>query len=595
MNKQHLAIMAIESAKTHKQLSAMQFKWDGVWKNITFATAGETMHAVARALLSLDVQSGDMVGIFSQNRPEWAFADYGVLMTTAVSVPIFATNTPQQAAYIIEETEMKILFVDGQANYDKIKTVAPSLPHLQTIIAFDESVELISENDLHFSELLSRGTDPSHDADIDARLNNASANDLATLIYTSGTTGEPKGVMLTHANIFHQFVAMEGSFNVNSTDRSLCFLPLSHVYERSWSFYVFKSGAQNYFLQNPREILAAMQEVQPTAMVSVPRLYEKIFATAYHKLKDGSALKQRLFHWAVAVGTNYQAHLQQDKSIRFALNQQHKIADKLVLSKIRDVVGGPKNFFSAGGAPLSKEIEAFFLAAGLLVCQGYGLTECSPMVSFNTPKAFKFGTVGKLIPQCEVKIAANGEILVKGPGVMQGYYKKEEATTAVLTNDWFSTGDVGEFDADGYLRITDRIKNLIITSGGKNIAPQHIETELAKAHYIEQMIVIGDRRKFITALIVPNFEVLESFAQEKGIQFSSHEELIQHPDVVTFYRAHIDHHSQELAAYEQVKQFTLLPTPFTQENGELTPTQKLKRKIVIEKYADSIDAMYPDD
>ncbi len=595
MDTQHLAVMAANGAKKHDQLSAMRFKSGDAWQTITFAAAGEKMRAVARELLALDVQSGDMVGIFSQNRPEWALADYGILMTTAVSVPIFATNTPHQAAYIIEETEMKILFVDGQANYDKIKSLDPSPPHLQTIITFDESVELSDENDLHFSELLARRADPSHDAEIDTRLNNASADDLATLIYTSGTTGEPKGVMLTHANIFHQFIAMEGSFDVNPTDRSLCFLPLSHVYERSWSMYIFRSGAENYYLQNPREILAAMQEVQPTAMVSVPRLYEKIFATVYHKLEEGSALKQHLFHWAIATGTTYQAQLQQGESIGFVLNQKHKLADKLVLSKIQQVVGGRKNFFSAGGAPLSKEIEAFFLAAGLLVCQGYGLTECSPMVSFNTPKAFKFGTVGKLIPECEVKIADNGEIMVKGPGVMLGYYKKEEATTAVLSDGWFATGDVGEFDDDGYLRITDRIKNLIITSGGKNIAPQHIETELAKAHYIEQMIVIGDRRKFITALIVPNFEVLESYAKENDIPFSSHEELVQHPDVIAFYRTHIDYHSQELAAYEQVKQFTLLPAPFTQENGEITPTQKLKRKVVIEKYDAAIDAMYPED
>ena len=595
MDNRHLAIMVANSVKTHDQLSAMRFKRDDEWQTISFANVGDKTRSVARALLSLAVQSGDMVGIFSQNRPEWAFADYGILTTTAVSVPIFATNTPQQAAYIIEETEMKVLFVDGQVNYNKIKSLDPPPPHLQTIITFDESVELTDDNDFHLSELIARGADLSHDTDIDTRLNNATADDLATLIYTSGTTGEPKGVMLTHANIFHQFVAIDGSFNVNSTDRSLCFLPLSHVYERSWSMYVFKSGAENYYLQNPREILAAMQEVQPTAMVSVPRLYEKIFATAYHQLEEGSALKQRVFHWAIAVGTEYQAQLQQGGSIGFVLKQKHALADKLVLSKIRQVVGGRKNFFSAGGAPLSKDIEIFFLAAGLLVCQGYGLTECAPMVSFNTPKAFKFGTVGKLIPECEVKIADNGEILVKGAGVMLGYYKKEEATTAVLSDGWFATGDVGEFDDDGYLRITDRIKNLIITSGGKNIAPQHIETELAKAHYIEQMIVIGDRRKFITALIVPNFEVLESYAKENDISFSSREELVQKPEIIAFYRNHIDQHSQELATYEQVKQFTLLPALFTQENGEITPTQKMKRKVILQKYDADIDAMYPED
>ena len=388
---------------------------------------------------------------------------------------------------------------------------------------------------------------------------------------------------------------MQGQFNVGPGDRSLCFLPLSHVYERAWSFYVFVCGAENNYLANPKEVIAAMSEVWPTVMVSVPRLYEKIYAAAFHGLDQGSGLKKKLFHWSIGVGQRYQYALKDKGSAGSGLSLQHKLADKLVLSKVRDVVGGPKNFFSAGGAPLSQTIEEFFFAAGLLVCEGYGLTETSPIVTYNTPKAFKFGTVGKPILECEIKIAGNGEILVKSPSVTQGYYNKPEATAEAIKDGWFHTGDVGEFDDEGFLRITDRIKDLIITSGGKNIAPQKIETVYAKDHFIEQFIAIGDRRKFISALVVPNFEALEAYAGEQDIAYSSREELVENEDVHAFYKERIDGRSQELARYEQVKTFKLLPEAFTQETGELTPTQKIKRKVVAEKHTAQIEAMYPKD
>jgi long-chain acyl-CoA synthetase len=295
------------------------------------------------------------------------------------------------------------------------------------------------------------------------------------------------------------------------------------------------------------------------------------------------------------VGTRYQYALKNAGHAGIGLSLQHKVAHKLVLSKVQAVVGGSKNFFSAGGAPLAQAIEEFFFAAGLLVCEGYGLTETSPMVTFNTPKAFKFGTVGKLIPDCEVKIAEDGEILVKSPSVTQGYYNKPEATAEAFRDGWFHTGDVGRFDEDGFLLITDRIKDLIITSGGKNIAPQKIETVYAKDHFIEQFIAIGDRRKFISALVVPNFEPLEAYAKENGIVYRTREELVKDPAILALYQERINGRSQELAPYEQVKAFALLPAPFAQETGELTPTQKIKRKIVAGKYAAQIEALYPED
>jgi long-chain acyl-CoA synthetase len=587
--------MIFQSAKTHAGEIAMRVQSDGQWQSITYSEMGDAIRRIARALLALGVQPGARIGIFAENRPEWALIDFAILAVRGVSVPIYATNTRQQAAYIIDETGMGIIFTGHQDNYDKIHALAATTPALKHIIAFDDRTVLVGESSQHLSRLSATGTDSAADTLLQARLDAAEPDDLATIVYTSGTTGEPKGVMLTHANIFHQFEALEGPFHVGPGDRSICFLPLSHVYERSWSFFIFKRGATNHYLANLKEIIAGLAEVQPTVMVSVPRLYEKIYAAAIHGLSQGSGLKRKLFHWSIGVGSRYQHALKDGRSVGPILALQHKLADKLVLHKVRAVVGGPKNFFSAGGAPLAQTIEEFFFAAGLLVCEGYGLTETSPMVTFNTPQAFKFGTVGKPIPGCLVRIADNGEILVKSPSLSQGYYRKPEATAAAFTDGWFHTGDVGEFDAEGFLRITDRIKDLIITSGGSNVAPQKIETVYAQDHFIEQFIAIGDRRRFISALIVPNFVALAAHAQEQGIGYQSYDDLVAHTTIQAFYRQRVDALSQELTSYEQVKAFTLLLAAFAQETDELTPTLKIKRRVVAEKHAAQIEAMYAED
>ncbi|KAA3657435.1 MAG: long-chain fatty acid--CoA ligase [Chloroflexi bacterium] len=595
MEKQHIAAIIQRSTQAFKDQIALRQKQQDQWQSRSYAELGSDIRTVARALLALDVQPGDRIGIFSQNRPKWTYADLGTLTVRGVVVPIYATNTAQQAAYIINETEMNVLFVDSQENYDKVQSLREQFPNLTTVIVFNSGVTIDESNSQLFDTFLQTGKSSEQDDQLAARLTEAQSDDLATIIYTSGTTGEPKGAMLTHANLYHQFLALDSEFKVGPGDRSLCFLPLSHVYERVWSYYVYRVGAENNYLSNPRAVIDTMQEIKPTVMVSVPRLYEKVYAAVHNGLESGSALKKKLFHWAIDVGSAYQYLLKDKKPVGALLKLKHGLADKLVLSKVREAVGGSKNFFSAGGAPLAQVIEEFFFATGLLVCQGYGLTECSPMVSFNTPNAFKFGTVGKLVPNCEVKITDDGEILVKGPNVMQGYFKKEKETAVSIKDGWFYTGDIGEFDKDGFLRITDRIKNLIITSGGKNIAPQRIETVVSKDHFIEQFIAIGDRRKYISALIVPNFAALEEFAKSEKIPVATMEALIQHPKVVAFYQARIDAHSEELAEYERIKRFTLLSAPFVQETGELTPTQKIKRKVVAENYKALIDAMYPEE
>lgn len=592
MSSEYIGSMIQDSIQKYGEAIAMRYKENDSWHEITYNELGERIKEVAKALLEDEVKEGEMVGVFAQNMPEWSIADFGILSVRGVSVPIYATNTAKQAEYIVNDAEIRVLFVGDKAQYEKITSFIGSSKYLKKVIVFDRNVRLKGDHSVSFQEFLEMGRKSTKDSAVAERTARGSVDDIATLIYTSGTTGDPKGAILTHGNFAHQFRAIDERFSVGVGDRSLCFLPLSHAYERTWSYYVFRSGAENNYVADQKKIVEYMPDVRPTAMVSVPRLYEKIYSTVYDKLKKASPAKARLFNWAIRTGKTYQYKKKDRKFIGPWLALRHALADALVLRKIRDVVGGPKKFFSAGGAPLSIDIEEFFFAAGLLVCQGYGLTESSPMISCNAPGGFKFGTVGRPIRDCEVKIDDTGEILARGGNIMKGYYKKPEATAETLVNGWLKTGDVGIIDEDGFLKITDRIKDLIITSQGKNIAPQHIETLVGMDHYIEQIATIGDKRKFVTALIVPSFAALEEWAKENNIAFSSREDLVKNPDVIKFYEKRIADQSKELANYEKIKRFTLMPKEFTQDGGELTPTLKIKRKVVGEKYRDLIDSMY---
>jgi long-chain acyl-CoA synthetase len=382
---------------------------------------------------------------------------------------------------------------------------------------FDRAAATAEPRIVAFDEILAHPPSPR----LGERIAATAETDLSSLIYTSGTTGEPKGVMLTHVNLTSQFETLDRKFDVSERDRSLCFLPLSHTYEHTWTFYVLAQGAENVYLEDPKRVAEAMQVVRPTCMVSVPRLYEKIYATARHRLSQASERKRALFEWALGVGSEVGYRKVRNEKIGPLLAAKHAVADKLVLTKVRDLVGGPKNFFSAGGASLSKQIEEFFFSTGLLVCQGYGLTETAPMLTCNAPGDFKFGTVGKPIIGVEIRIADDGEILARGPNLMQGYYGMPEATAEAIVDGWFHTGDIGSFDDDGFLRITDRKKDLIITSGGKNIAPSRIESIIGADYYIDQIAAVGEGRNYISALIVPQFEALEQWAKEHGITYDS--------------------------------------------------------------------------
>ena len=591
METSNLARMIRESARKFSGKTAMRQKVGDAWQSISYRELDDRIRAVAKALLEEGIRPGDKVGIFSPNRPEWAIADFAILSVGAVSVAIYATETTKGAEFIARDAELRLVFVGGQAQYDKMKSSFAALEQLERIVVFDHDAAIEGDESLRFRDFVERGRVSDQEGALHDCLERAAADDVATLIYTSGTTGTPKGAILTHANFFHQFSAVDERFVVGLSDRSLCFLPLSHAYERTWSYYVFRQGAENNYILDPKRVVEYLAEVKPTLMVSVPLLYEKIYATAHARLETASAIEKWVFGWAMRTGKRYHQRRSAKRGVGPALALEHALADRLVLARIRDLMGGPKNFLSAGGAPLAKEVEEFFFAAGLLVCQGYGLTETAPMVTCNAPGAFKFGTVGKPVRDVEIRIGDEGEILVCGPNVMKGYYKKPEETRRAFIDGWLRTGDAGEVDEDGYLRITDRIKDLIITDSGENVAPQHIEMALKVDVLIEHVVALGDKRKFLTAIIVPQFGVLEEYARAHQIAFSSRSELVHRSEIIDLYRSHIDARSTELAPYEQIKEFTLLDHELTL-GDELTPTQKFKRKAIASKYADLIEQMY---
>ncbi len=591
----NLAIPILEQTRKYGDKVAMRCKRDGVWQEITWSALGEQLNAAARALLELGLNEGEMISIFSPNMPECTIADVASLSIRGVPVYIYPTNPAKTAEYIVNDSESRLIFVGTQDQYDKVISFISASSCLKKIIAFGKEINLNAHPmAMHFDAFLDMGRNSSKGPEISSRLERASQDDLLTLIYTSGTTGEPKGVMLTHSNMFHSAASHDiRLIDPNDRDVSLCFLPLSHVFERAWTYYVLHRGMTNNYLEDPKTIIEAIKEVKPTIMCAVPRFYEKIYATVFHRLESASPLKKRLFEWAIDVGARRNNCIKDEQPVPFFLDAMYRIADALVLKKIRDIVGGRIKFFPCAGAPLSQKIEEFFYATGIFICYGYGLSETTATVTCHEPRHFKFGLVGKPMPGVQVKISGNGEILVKGGTVMKGYYKKPAETEEVFEDGWFKTGDAGEFDDNGELRITDRIKDLMKTSSGKYVAPQYLESVIGSDHFIEQIAVIGDNRKFVSALIVPAFEVLQEYAQTHQILWTCREDLIQHPSVIELFRRRIESRSNDLAGHEKIIRFTLMPNEFSIAGGEITPTMKIKRKNVINRYQGVIEDMYP--
>jgi long-chain acyl-CoA synthetase len=521
-------------------------------------------------------------------------SDFAILSLGAVTVPIYPSLTAGQIKYILRDSESLILICANQEQYLKAEKVRNQCPNLRKIIVMDSDEK--SENYLTLEELEDVGKKivENKSGFPQQIVSEIKSNELATIIYTSGTTGEPKGAMLIHSNLISNIEASLTHLPINENDIFLSFLPLSHSFERMAGHFLSNyRGSTVAYAVSVDTVAENMAEVKPTIMTSVPRLYEKIYARILENVESGPALKRKIFYWAIEVGRQYIHKVMRKESIGGWLKIKRKLAYQLVFSKLAERVGGKMRFFISGGAPLSREIAEFFGAAGLIIYEGYGLTETSPVIAVNKYDLFKFGTVGPVIPGVEVKIGDDGEIITRGPNVMKGYFKKEEETMEALDPDgWFHTGDIGFLDEDGCLTITDRKKNILVTSGGKNIAPQPIENQLVTCKFIEQAVLIGDQKKFCTAVIVPAFEALENWAQEKGIAYDEPSMLSQLQEVKDLIKEEVEDVNDDLASYETIKDFIIVDKPFTIETGELTPSLKVKRKVVMEKFQEQIDKMY---
>jgi long-chain acyl-CoA synthetase len=566
------------------------------WVGISWLDFGKKTQDLSKALLNFGVQEHQNLAIFSENSPEWIIADIAIMSIRGITVPIYATNSKKEVEYIINDAEISVLFVGNQEAYNKAFEISQTSNYLKLIVALSDTIHLENnKNSIHLNKFIAFEPSSEIETELQKRYFEAEETDLASIIYTSGTTGEPKGVMLDHTNLIQTLKAHDYELEVSEKDVSLSFLPLSHIYERIWVFFCLHRGIKVYFNQDPKQIAEVLKEVKPTVMCTVPRIFEKIFAAIQDKRKEASPTKMKLASWALGIGNSYyNKHKRIDKKVPLLLKLKFKIADKLVLSKLREVFGGRIKFMPCGGAPLAADMVSFFHSFGLNIKCGYGLTETTATVSLFGYKHFEFNSAGKTILGTEIKIGENDEILVKGPGVMKGYYKKPKETAEVFENGWFKTGDAGMLDEKGNLIITDRIKDLMKTSGGKYIAPQKLELALINDAFIEQIAVIGDQQKYVTALAVPSFENLKKYALEHKITFKDIEELINHNQIKDMFEKRVEELQKEFSVFEKIKKVTLLPKEFSIEAGEITATLKLKRKVIQKKYKELIDKMYND-
>jgi long-chain acyl-CoA synthetase len=571
---------------------ALRYKAGGEWRGWSHAEVEERASAIAAALEAWGVERGDRVALLSENRPEWAMVDFAVTAMGAADVPVYPTLPANQVAYILRDCEAKAIFVSTAEQAAKVVAIRGSLPHLQRVVAFDAVPG--ADRVLRLDDVLEEGRRLVASGTATAFRERAAAvegEDLATLIYTSGTTGNPKGVMLTHWNLASNVAAcrQQDSLPVNDDDVAISFLPLSHIFERMVDYWYWDAGIPIAYAESMEKVVENFAEVRPTVAVSVPRLFDKI----HTKIAGAPGLKGRIARWAMDVGERVMEEREAGREPGGLLALRFRVADRLVFAKLRERLGGRMRLFRSGGAPLSAQVARFFFAAGVPVYEGYGLTETSPVLTVNLPEAFRLGTVGPPIPGVEVRVDEHGEILARGPNVMKGYWNNPGATAEVIDADgWFHTGDVGVLDPRGFLKITDRIKNLLVTAGGKNVAPAPIENVAAMSPYVSQVVMIGDRRAFPSMLVVPDHENLAAWAREHGIEAADRAALARHPRV----RELLEHETlgrlDGFARYELPKKITIIAEEFTVDAGLLTPTMKVRRKAVEEKYRDQIEEMY---
>ncbi len=586
--------MFFARAKENGDKTMIKRKVGDKWEEISWKKLATDAMDLASAFIELGIQPGDKIAILSNNSYEWILTDIATHSVQGTDVPIYATNTPAQVQYIINDSEAIAVVTENQEQLDKVQEVRGNLPNLKYVI----TVEGKGDGVMMFYDLIEKGKNAKHHKEVEDRIKKINREDLATIIYTSGTTGEPKGVMLTHNNLISDVV---GTYEVVKPlleeEVLLAFLPWTHSFGRTVDLYLstYHGKGVMAIAESIQKVPENIQEIRPTMFASVPRIFEKIYTKIISEVEQGPGLKKKIFYWALNVGRKWAQYSLQDKPVPFLLEIQHSIADKLVFSKVREALGGRLKFTASGGGPLSKELGEIFYAMGVKIIEGYGLTETSPVVTVNPPFKPRYGSIGKPIPGAQLKVADDGEILIKGPMVMKGYYNKPEATKEAIDEDgWFHTGDIGRVDEEGYFYITDRKKDIIVTAGGKNIAPQPIENKLKLNRFIEQVVVIGDRRPYCVALIQPDFEELKAYAEEQGMPFDEKniKEFLQKPEIRKLFEDAVEEVNKDLPRYSTIKKFELLPEPLSMESGELTPTLKVKRWRVEEKYKDLVEKMY---
>lgn len=581
-------------ARVRRRPDTLNYKRDGRWCSISADELLKRARQIAGGFYSLGLRRGDRVAILSESRPEWTLTDAGCMFSGAIDVPIYPTLTASQVRYILKDSGARVLVLANEEKFLQIREILSECPAVEQLVFF-EKPSAPETPGMTLAELEKRGRDlEEQQPDL---VNNVAheikPEDLATIIYTSGTTGEPKGVMLTHRNLVSNMIAASSHYSFTNDDVALSVLPLSHIFERQAMYMYLYRGLAAYFAESLDTIGPNLREVRPTILVGVPRIFEKIYARIREKVAAKGRMQVAMLSWAVSVARDYGKHLVEGKRIPFSLSVQHKLATRLMFSKWREAFGGRIRVLVSGGAALPEDLGLMYLGAGIPIIQGYGLTETSPGITSCTEEANRVGTVGRPIPNVEIRIAADGEVETRGPNVMRGYYNKPEETRAVFTDDgWFKTGDIGTIDEDGFLRITDRKKELFKTSGGKYIAPQPIEQMIKGSRFVNQVVLIGNGRKFPAALIVPDWERVESYAQLKGIKASNRAELCKHPRLIDLFERQIAGLTTELAQYERVKKVALLENELTIEGGELTPTMKVKRRVVDEKFQKVIDQLY---
>ncbi|MEI7812443.1 MAG: long-chain fatty acid--CoA ligase [Ignavibacteria bacterium] len=573
----------------------MKYKSGGQFVDISYQKFGEETELFALGLAALNVKTGGKIAIISENRPEWVFADMACLSLGAVDVPIYPSVTSESVEFMLKDSESIGVICSNKFQLNKIIKIRANCKNLKFIIVMNEKDSADSAPDIYtFKEVQQRGevykkNNPFY---LKERIKACRENDLCTIIYTSGTTGVPKGVMLTNKNIISNILGASEVIPFNHTDTFLSFLPLCHIFERMAGYYTaFSSGATVAYAESIESVAQNMIEIKPTILTAVPRLFERMYSKINKTVESQSEQKQRIFNWAIEIGRQYVDAKKADR-MTIGLLLKHKAADKLVLNKLREKTGGRLRFFVSGGAILPRELGEFFEAIGIIIIDGYGLTESSPVIAANRLDDYKFGSVGKPFPGVEIKIAQDGEILARGPNIMQGYFNNKKETNAALKDGWLHTGDIGMFDSDGFLVITDRKKHLFKTSGGKYIAPTPIENLFLGSRYIDQFVLIGDRRMFLSALIVPDFEAIKEYADSNNIPYQTVEDLTNSNEIYQIIEKDLERLQRRLANFERVRKFILLDKPFTLESGEVTPTLKLKRKIIEERYNNLIDEMY---